>query len=253
MIPAYGDAPYIEECITSLINQTVHSEILITTRQSTERIKKAAEKYGIKLIINEKSECIADDWNFAFSIAGTKYITLAHQDDIYLSGYTESNLIEAEAGGDVSILFTGYKELTESGITRTNNKLIIKELLLLPIRIRRKGVTSKFVKKLILRFGCPICCPTVFFNKDNLNNFKFDRNFRINPDWDAWLRLAEENGRFIFNRGKYVEHRIHPGSETAKNIEQRRTEDRLIFRRLWFFPISYILSFLYSLSYKAFK
>ncbi len=253
MIPVYGDSPYIDECIASLLNQTVHSEIFITTRQSSERIKKAAEKYGIKLIVNEKSECIADDWNFAYSIAGTKYVTLAHQDDIYLPGYTESNLLEAESSKDVSIIFTGYKERKDSDISRTNLKLIIKEFLLLPIRIRRKGIAGRFAKNLILRFGCPVCCPTVFFNKENIRNFAFDRKFRINPDWDAWLRLAEENGRFIYNRGKYLEHRIHHGSETAKNIEQRRTEDRLIFKRLWYFPMSLILSSLYSLSYKSFK
>lgn len=253
VIPAYGDSPYIEECISSLRNQNMKSEILITTRQSTEHIKKAAEKNGIKLIINEKSECIADDWNFAYSIAGTKYVTLAHQDDIYLPGYTESNLMEAKVSKDVSIIFTGYKERTDSGISITSIKLFIKGFLLLPILIRRKGITSRFSKNLILRFGCPVCCPTVFFNKENLHNFAFDRNFRINPDWDAWLRLAEKDGRFILNRGKYLEHRIHSDSETAKNIERRREEDRLIFGRLWSFPISFILSSLYSLSYKTFK
>ncbi len=253
MIPAHGDSPHLEECISSLRNQNVKSEILITTRQSTEVIKQAAEKHGIELIVNEKSECITDDWNFAFSRAGTRYVTLAHQDDIYLPGYTESNIRKAEGNKDLSIIFTGYKEREGNGIPRTSIKVFIKELLLLPIIVRRKGSASRFIKKLILRFGCPICCPTVFFNKDNLPNFIFDRNFRINPDWDAWLRLAEEGGRFIFNRGKYLEHRIHLDSETAKNLEQRRAEDRLIFRKLWFFPISFILSSLYSLSYKTFK
>lgn len=253
VIPAYGDSPYLEECITSLTNQNVKSEILITTRQSTERVKKAAEKYEIKLIVNEHSECIADDWNFAYNIAGTKYVTLAHQDDIYLPGYTERNLKEAEVSKDVSIIFTGYKERTDSGISGASMKLLIKRFLLFPISIRRRGITGRFLKKLILRFGCPVCCPTVFFGKENLRSFAFDRNFRINTDWDAWLRLADEDGRFIYNRGEYLEHRIHPGSETANNLERRRAEDRLIFRRLWFFPISFILSSLYSLSYKTFK
>ncbi len=252
VIPAYGDSPYLEECIMSLKNQNVKSEILITTRQNTERIKKAAKKHGIKLIINEKSECIADDWNFAFKRACTKYVTLAHQDDIYLPGYTESNLLKAEESKDLSIIFTDYKEREEAGIQRRSFKLIVKGRLLLPITVQRKGTSSRFIKKFILRFGCPICCPTVFFNKDNLSDFIFDKKFRINPDWNAWLRLAEEDGRFLFNRGKYVEHRLHSGSK-PRNIDVRRTEDRLIFRRLWFFPISFIISTLYSLSYRTYK
>jgi hypothetical protein len=40
---------------------------------------------------------IGHDWNFSFSHAKTKYVTLAHQDDVYDPAYTENCLRISES------------------------------------------------------------------------------------------------------------------------------------------------------------
>ena len=84
---AYKESPYLEECIESLKGQSVRSNILIATSTPNEYIKNIAEKNNIPYFINEGEGGITQDWNFAYSSAESKYITIAHQDDIYEKDY----------------------------------------------------------------------------------------------------------------------------------------------------------------------
>ena len=47
-ILAYKDSPFIEECILSLINQTVKSDIYIATSTPSEFLTQLAEKFELK-------------------------------------------------------------------------------------------------------------------------------------------------------------------------------------------------------------
>ena len=54
--------------------------------------KDLAEKYNVKLAINLTSKGHIDDFNFAYKLANTKYVTLCHQDDIYYENFAEETL-----------------------------------------------------------------------------------------------------------------------------------------------------------------
>ena len=110
-ILAYKDSPFIEECILSLINQTVKSDIYIATSTPSEFLTQLAEKFELKIFVTEPGKGIAHDWNFSLKQATTKYLTLAHQDDIYLPNYTENCIKQAENFNDSLICFTNYSEI----------------------------------------------------------------------------------------------------------------------------------------------
>ena len=56
---AYKESPYLKECLESLVNQTVKTNIIIATSTPNEYIDKLAEKYGIKVYVNKGLElCI---------------------------------------------------------------------------------------------------------------------------------------------------------------------------------------------------
>jgi glycosyltransferase involved in cell wall biosynthesis len=253
IIPAYGESKHLEECIKSLLSQSVKSEIAITTSTPNTYIQDTAQKYGIDVIVNRGNPSISSDWNFALRNASTKYVTLAHQDDFYAADYVECNLKIAEKKDDMLIQFSDYSEKIHNEVKSDSIKVRIKKLLMLLFIIRKTGFKSKLIKKSILSLGCPICCPTVFFNKEKLGEFTFNNDYRINLDWDAWIRTAEMDGRFIYINKKLLIHRIHEESETSKNLGQRKTEDREMFDELWYYPLSRVLFFLYSLSYTSFK
>ena len=97
VICAYKESQFLEDCIRSLRAQIVKSDIKIATSTPNEYIYNIAKKYNIEVFVNnlEKSEEISNignDWQFAYNIAETELVTIAHQYDIYLKNYTRDLL-----------------------------------------------------------------------------------------------------------------------------------------------------------------
>ena len=82
VICAYKESKYLKNCIRSLENQTMKSRILIATSTDNAYIREIAKQYRIPLFVNDAPSGIATDWNFAYRLADTKLVTIAHQDDI---------------------------------------------------------------------------------------------------------------------------------------------------------------------------
>jgi len=91
------------------------------------------------------------------------------------------------------------------------------------------------------------------YNTHMLSNFRFSGDYTINMDWDAWLRMANIDGRFVYVPDILLAHRIHSGSATTIGLgrQARQREDLHLFRRLWPRPVAAILARFYSRSYKS--
>ena len=111
VVCAYKTSEYLEECIESLINQTVKSNIIISTSTPNSHIENIAKKYNLELSINPVSKGIGPDWNYAVSLAKTNFVTLAHQDDIYDKDYTKNVLEAIRKNNDIIMIFTNGKEI----------------------------------------------------------------------------------------------------------------------------------------------
>lgn len=232
VVCAYKESEYLEKTIESLEKQIVKSNIIISTSTPNTYIEEIAKKHNLKLFINNKCEGIGPDWNFALSCAQTQYVTLAHQDDLYDLHYTEEIQRSVKKYKDIIMLFTNYKEIRNNVIVRKNFNLIIKSIMLIPIMIFKK---SKWAKMIILRFGNPICCPSVCLNVNKTGIKAFKEDMKSNIDWGTWIELANQKGAFIYLKKALTFHRIHINSETSKCIEnnERIKEDYEIFCRLW--------------------
>lgn len=254
VICAYKESPYLEECILSLKGQILLSEILMVTSTPNEHISSLAEKYHIPLYINEGEKGITQDWNFGYGKAVTKYVTIAHQDDVYAASYTQTILKAMQQEPEALIAFSDYGELRNDETVRSNTNLRIKRLLLSPLRFRRLQ-KADLIKHGVLSLGNPICCPAVTFHKELLPEKVFADHFRSNEDWEAWEKLARREGAFIYIPSIQMYHRIHEGSETSAVIGEnsRSGEDLEMFRRFWPEPVAKVLTRAYSASEKSNK
>ena len=252
-ILAYTDSPYLEACIQSILNQNKKSSVYISTSTPTENIREIADKYNLSICVNKVCDGIAADWNFAVGLCETPFLTLAHQDDIYFADYTEKLVPAMQKAGDSIIAFCNYKEIVKEEYRVNTLMLGVKCLLLWPYLFNYR-LKSRFFKRLILRFGSPVCCPSVIYNIA-ANKPAFGKNFRNDMDWDAWLQLSEKKGSFIYIQNKLMAHRIHEDSETTRQIANvgRYEEDLVMFKRLWPSPIAKLLAWLYKNSYKSNK
>ena len=252
-VVAYKDSPYLPDCLDSLKDQTVKSEIYITTSTPSLYIDEIGKKYGAKIFVTDPGKGIAHDWNFGISVAKTKYVTLAHQDDLYNSNYAELCIKAAEKFNDTLICFTGYSEIVDDKERSSTFMLTAKKIMNFMFMPLKKNIKSRQWKKFSQSFGTAIPCPSVMYNKETLNDFIFSDKYKVSLDWDAWLRMSEMKGRFVYVPKILSKHRIHKASATTEGIQEnvRQQEDFEIFCRIWPKFIAKILTKFYAGSYKS--
>lgn len=258
VICAYNESPFLEDCIKSLKRQRVKSYIKIATSTPNKYISNIAEKYNIEVFENGlKTECdisnIGRDWQFAYNIAKTDMVTIAHQDDYYLKDYV-SDLLKYKKKYPDMMLFT------TSSITLKNNKLIplgkveiVKKLLRLPLRCNLLN-HLKFIKKMAITFGNPIIAPSCTYDKRLCPKDLFLSKFKFVIDWECLLRLSALNGRFVLSEKPGICYRIHDGATTKKSIldNTRQEEESLMFEKLLPRSIAGLYKKLYKNAYNAY-
>lgn len=247
VICAYKESPYLEECIKSLLAQTVKSRILVATSTPNDYIGSMTEKYGLRLRVNDAESSLAGDWNFALEAAQTELVTLAHQDDVYLPEYAQKVTEAYRDSRDPILLFTDYCELREGKVIKSNRLLQVKRMLLSPLKIKALR-TSRFVRRRILASGSAICCPTVTIVKGRATCPLFKDNMKSNIDWQAWEELSRERGSFVYVPDALVLHRIHDGSTTTEILQNsaRKEEDIFMYQKFWPKPIARLIEVFYG-------
>ena len=249
VIPAYGASPHLRDCLDSLRAQTHPSPVLISTSTFHNGIAALADEYGARLVVHGPNAGIGHDWNVALGYATSRWVTLAHQDDVYLPEFTEQTLSIATRYPQANLVLTGYGEVLDTRVRTLTAMLWIKRLLLELGFLGREAVAHEAAKRRLLRFGCAIPCPSVTLRADPALRFRED--LKVNLDWEAWLRRAAQPGAFAYARQTLMLHRIHAASETSDAIRAgvRAREDLMMFQSLWPAPVATVLARLYALSY----
>lgn len=252
IICAYQESKYLNQAVLSIKKQTVQSNIIIITSTPNQYIRNISNKYNIPLYVNTGTAGIAEDWNFGYSMANTKIVTICHQDDYYENKYVELILERINQSKRPLIAFTDYGEL-RNGKKIYNNKLLnIKRCMLLPLKIRLfENVIG--IRRFILSWGSPICCPSVTYVKENLTETIFQSGFQSDLDWQAWEKLSKLKGGFLYLSEKLVLHRIHEESATSQIIGNslRKQEDYEMFCKFWPKCFAKKISKLYQKSEKS--
>lgn len=250
VICAYGKSQFLEECVKSLKKQTVQTNVICYTSTPSDYINDICLKYDIP-VFTKQGGGIGKDWNNALSFVKTQYVTIAHQDDIYLPDFVEKTMDAFNNQPDSTIVITDYAEYRDGNVEAKTTNLKIKRLMLNVLNIFPK---SKFWRNRVLSFGNAIPCPSVSYNRLNLSDFKFKENFRTNLDWYAWYDISSHyDGSFRFINEVLMYHRIHGESETSATISEniRSKEDLEMFKLFWPDFIANLLMKFYEKSQKS--
>jgi len=253
-IPVYRAAPNLADLVESLRAQTIFcSDILLATSTPSTELCAFAKHHALPLHINPQHFDIAADWNFALAAAQTKWVTIAHQDDLFAPSYVDRLGSALLRHPGALIAFCDYSEHTPLGTRPININLRIKRALRERAFGARDCITVPRDKVRLLSLGNPICCPSVMLDRSLLADFSFPSGFQTNLDWKAWLGLASRPGGFVYVREPLVSKGVHAASETTATIanRSREREDRAIFDTLWPKPIAVVLATLYRLGYRA--
>ncbi|MDO4277465.1 MAG: glycosyltransferase family 2 protein [Lachnoclostridium edouardi] len=253
-ICAYGDSPYLEACMKSLVSQSVKTNIILCTSTPSQYIEKLAAQYKIPVYVRQGESDIQDDWNFAYDKADSPLVTIAHQDDMYGKDYVKTLLKYYGKYPDMTLFTTDYVTVKERDLK--GKKLVewVKVILRLPLR-NPKWNHFTWVKKAALMFGNSICCPACTYQKKILGDHLFQSEFRYTLDWDTLLSLAERKGRFICVERPLIYYRVHSGATTKKWIQNnKRSEEELaMFAKFWPKPAVQALEYFYKKAYGAYE
>ena len=235
VVLAYKESSYLEECIKSVLNQKYPSKVVIATSTPNQYIENIADKYSLAIKVNPNpGKGIGYDFDFAVSCGETELTTVAHQDDIYDYEYSDCIVKAYLKNPNSLIVFSDYYEIRDKGNVYSNINLKIKRILLLPMR-SKKISSTKFGKRLSLRFGNSICCPVTFVIDNIKSKDIFKCDFVCDVDWFAWEKLSLKDGKFTFVNNPLMGHRVHEESTTTEIINDRiRTkEDLVMFQKFW--------------------
>jgi glycosyltransferase involved in cell wall biosynthesis len=254
VIPVYQTAPRLSALIESLrAQQGARSEILLSSSTPSTDLDQIAKRHAIPLHINPQRVDISTDWNFALAAATTKFVTLAHQDDLFESSYV-ARLRAALCANPGSVMaFCDYSEHSFQGPRSRNLNLRIKRALCRRAFGTRECIFSTRDKLRLLSLGNPICCPSVMLDRSQIPDFRFSSGFHTNLDWIAWLGLARSSGGFVYVGDRLISKGVHDDSATTATIANRarEREDRALFDALWPRPIAAALAAAYRLGYLA--
>lgn len=253
-IMAYKDAPFLHEAVESVLRGAEESEVYLTTSTPSDRIRAIADEHGLPLHVNTGKAGIVGDWQFALSKAQTPLVTLVDQDDRYAPDFARRVIAAFDQFPNSQIVFTNYDEIDAAGQLRPLNlTMAVKRLLLSPF-VLSPSYASTFARRLILRFGNPICSPAVTYNLAQLGTHElFDEDYAMSLDWEAWLSMTDRPGRFTYLSAPLEQHRIHEATQTSTGLRdgRRYREDLALYARLWPRPIAEFLAGRYAKSYET--
>jgi hypothetical protein len=249
VVMAHGDSPFLAGALASLRAQTLPSTVLVTTSTPSSFIEAAAG--GLPVLVNPQPGGIAADWNFALGASGARYVTLAHQDDVYFPTFLAGSLAILKASPDACLAFTGYVEVDDVGAPARSRISLVKHAL---ERVTLGGGTSPGARRLraFLALGNPLPCSSVTYDRQRLGGFAFSSAFRSNLDWDAWLRLLDDGKVFVRTPDRLVGRRHNRLTATSALTREgvRSREDLILFRRLWPGPAAALIAFAYKVGYR---
>lgn len=209
VILAYKESDDLEDCIKSVLKQSVKSNIVIATSTPNDYITDLASQYGIGVMVNETESNKGNDYNFALSTFNTKLITIVHQDDLYHRNYAKEVIKCYEKNKDANIIFTDYYEIHKDVKVKHSLTLLKKKFKILPLK-HRIFQNKKYFKIRSLKYGQAFCTSSVTFVRNrSIKNF-FPTNLTYYNDWQGFINFAnKKNTRMVYLNKKLVGYRIY--------------------------------------------
>ena len=211
--PSYNQAKYLEQTITSVLDQTYPSiEYIVVDGKSKDGSVDIIKKYADKLAywVSEKDKGQADAINKGFSRATGEIIAWLNSDDYYLPETVQAAVKIFEENPDVVLVYGNMLAVDENSVTFNTMKyrqLTLKDLLCFNI----------------------IGQPAVFMRRSALQQTNgLDATFHFLLDHLLWIQIAKQ-GKILHVNQTWAAARYH---SEAKNVSKAAEFGREAFRIL---------------------
>jgi glycosyltransferase involved in cell wall biosynthesis len=192
VMPVYNRTEYFREALESALNQTVPVSILVVNDGCPASSSKFRDIIGpdndrVKYVECEKNLGQSGHWNRCLGIAGTRWVSMLHDDDVLLPNAIE-HLMKAVETIPGKALYFGI----DDGIDETGK-----------VRVHRQNE----VNHQILEFPTEVyvvhnqfCAAGALIDRElTLSLGGFNPHLKMTLDWDMWVRLCLHSGAVRIN------------------------------------------------------
>ena len=210
VIPTYNHEVFLEKAVKSVLNQTFTDyEIIIIDNYSddnTENLIKSLNNKNIKFIKNRNHGILAKSRNIGIEQSKSEWIAFLDSDDIWWQDRLKVLFDFIKKHNNYDVICTN-----ELWINETNNRK----------RVSKYGPYKNNFYKFLIKYGnCISTSASVVKKKylvDNKIFFSEEKDFAPYEDYDFWMRIAKDNGKFKFIKEVLGEHLFHKESWSEKN------------------------------------
>ncbi len=214
IIPVYNVEKYIEQCLESVLNQTLKDiEIIVINDGSTDSSLKKIEKYKNDkkiIIIDKKNEGVSKTRNIGLQKANGKYVYFIDSDDYLESDVVLEKLYIKSEEENLDILNFDYYEVHKDEKKYIKNlkaeKLIKNEIIKSLLNGKEWGIIwNKLIKKDLFLKNKILFPENIFFREDLITVIKL-------------IYFSKRMGKINEAFYNYIQHE----KQTIKNFDKKR-------------------------------
>lgn len=217
IIPAYNCEKYIDEAISSVINQTYRNlEIIVVDDGSTDGTWKKLQNHKkldkrVHIFKNDKNLKIVGTLNFALSQSHGEYIARMDSDDWRMQNSIEKQVNFLNNHPDV-VIVGGAIDVCDKGMNKINH--------------RKYPLNDDEIRNRLFRYN-PFAHPAIMVRGDILRDLRYQLNWA--EDYDLYFRLGRI-GKFANMKDTILKLRTHTSSISQSKVSYQ--EDLTLYIRL---------------------
>ena len=204
IMPSYNTAPYIEETIQSVLNQTYTNwEMIIVDDCSTDNTDEVLSRISdsrIRIFKNDRNSGAAVSRNRALCEAKGQWIAFLDSDDLWMPEKLEKQISFMEKNG-YSFSYTNYEEIdvygNKTGVSVTG-----------PKKITKTGMFNY----------CWPGCLTVMYNAEQIGKIQI-ADIKKNNDYAMWLKICKKADCYLLNECLSLYRKGRVGSVSSHSIK----------------------------------
>jgi glycosyltransferase involved in cell wall biosynthesis len=217
-IPVRNGAPYIDECIKSILAQSFEQwRLLILDNQSTDNTYDLCSKYladrRIEYRTNETDIGIVRNFNQCLDLCDTKYYAILSHDDMYADERAvEESFYLLENDPELCAVYSHLNWIDG------NSKTIARKKFKMPGKVLSDTIGKTSIRTCRNLFGVPL-----LVRASSVKENKYESTFYFTSDIDFSIAIGRGLYNYIIDRPCYSI-RFHASNNTMRNFAKTRTE-----------------------------
>jgi len=217
VIPAYNAAEYLDESISSVLDQSYSNlELIVVDDGSIDKTSDIVSKFRDSRLtyVYQDNKGVSGARNRGLEIASGDYIAFLDADDIWCRTKLEMQVSVLDNNSDIDFIFTNLLRFSDGGPVLGDLFSLIPEILVSDVYELSKDIyalkkESMAVFSKIKMFATWV--PTCLFRRKVVEKVRFPEGVPISEDFDFMLRVYEGT-RAAFITSPQVKVRRHPGN-----------------------------------------